>query len=78
MYLNHPNILKMYGFFDDDSKIYLILELASHGDIYKEIKKEVIFFLLKKKKLKIKNLKRKIKNSLKRNPPIISDKYAKD
>ena len=41
MYLNHPNVLKMYGFFDDDLKIYLILELASHSDIYKEIKKEV-------------------------------------
>jgi len=31
----------MLGFFDDHSKIHLILELASHGDIYKEIKKEV-------------------------------------
>ncbi|EAR83438.2 Serine/Threonine kinase domain protein (macronuclear) [Tetrahymena thermophila SB210] len=39
-YLNHPNVLKMHGFFDDSQKIYLILELASHGDIYKEIKRE--------------------------------------
>lgn len=37
-------MLKMFGFFHDDEKIYLILELASHGDIYKEIKREVIPF----------------------------------
>jgi len=35
----------MLGFFDDHSKVHLILELASHGDIYKEIKKEVNFIL---------------------------------
>lgn len=33
----------MCGFFDDAQKIYLILELASHGDIYKEIKREVSY-----------------------------------
>jgi hypothetical protein len=40
MFLSHPNILKMYGFFCDDSKIYLVLELACNNDIYKELKKE--------------------------------------
>lgn len=25
MFSNHPNILKMYGFFSDNSKIYLLL-----------------------------------------------------
>lgn len=25
MFFNHPNILKLYGFFDDEQNIYLIL-----------------------------------------------------
>lgn len=28
-YMNHPNILKMYGFFHDAKNIYLILEYCS-------------------------------------------------
>lgn len=39
MFSNHPNILKMYGFFSDNSKIYLLLELATHGCLFKEIRK---------------------------------------
>lgn len=39
MFSNHPNILKMFGFFSDDSKIYLLLELATHGCLFKEIRK---------------------------------------
>lgn len=35
MYSNHPNILKMYGFFDDEKKIYLLLELATHGCLFR-------------------------------------------
>ena len=35
MYSNHPNILKMYGFFSDESKIYLLLELATNGCLFK-------------------------------------------
>ena len=35
MFANHPNILKMYGFFSDYSKIYLLLELATHGCLFK-------------------------------------------
>ncbi len=40
MYSNHPNILKMYGFFSDKNKIYLILELATNGCLFKEIRKK--------------------------------------
>jgi hypothetical protein len=29
----------MYGFFWDDKKIYLILEYAPGGELYKELKK---------------------------------------
>lgn len=40
MFSNHPNILKMYGFFSDDKKIYLLLELATNGCLFKEIRKK--------------------------------------
>ncbi len=36
-HLDHPNILRMYGFFHDEKNIYLILEYASGGEIYKEL-----------------------------------------
>ena len=36
-YLDHPNILKMYGFFWDSKKIYLILEFALGGELYKDL-----------------------------------------
>ncbi len=35
----HPNILRMYGWFHDDSRIYLILEYACNGELYKKLKK---------------------------------------
>ncbi len=28
LFLNHPNIIKMYGYFDDLSSIYILLEAA--------------------------------------------------
>jgi serine/threonine protein kinase len=31
----------MYGFFWDDKKIYLILEYAPGGELYKELKKQL-------------------------------------
>ncbi|CAG4984625.1 unnamed protein product [Parnassius apollo] len=33
--LRHPNILRMYGYFHDEKRIYLILEYAKHGALYK-------------------------------------------
>ena len=38
-HLDHPNILKMYGFFWDVKKIYLILEFAIDGELYKDLQK---------------------------------------
>jgi aurora kinase A len=32
----------MYGFFDDRERIYLILEYAPNGDLFKEMKNQVI------------------------------------
>lgn len=35
MVFRHPNVLKMYGYFHDDTKIYLMLEYAARGELYK-------------------------------------------
>ncbi|KFB42377.1 AGAP001793-PA-like protein [Anopheles sinensis] len=34
-HLRHPNILRMYGYFHDESRIYLILEYAQGGTLFK-------------------------------------------
>jgi serine/threonine protein kinase len=36
-HLRHPNILRMYGYFYDAEKVYLILEHAVGGEIYKKL-----------------------------------------
>ncbi|KAL7671830.1 hypothetical protein ACOME3_006732 [Neoechinorhynchus agilis] len=37
-HLKHPNILKMLGWFHDERRIYLILEYAEKGELYKILK----------------------------------------
>lgn len=32
--MNHPNVLKMYGYFWDDINLYYILEYASSGELF--------------------------------------------
>ena len=39
MFLSHPNIIKMYGCFDDTSNIYIILEVGTGGQLYHQLKK---------------------------------------
>lgn len=39
-HLRHPNILQMYGFFFDDKRIYLILEYAPEGELYKDLQRQ--------------------------------------
>jgi hypothetical protein len=41
-HLDHENILKLYGCFWDEKRIYLILEYAPGGELYKDLKKSVI------------------------------------
>ncbi|XP_076620728.1 aurora kinase C [Colletes latitarsis] len=36
-HLRHPNILKMYGYFHDDKRVYLILEYAPNGELFQEL-----------------------------------------
>jgi len=38
-HLKHPNILRMYGWFHDDTRIYIILEYACFGELYKKLRK---------------------------------------
>ena len=37
--VRHPNILHMYGWFHDNARLYLILEYASRGELYRKLKK---------------------------------------
>lgn len=38
-HLRHPNILRLYGYFYDESRVYLILEYAAKGELYKELQR---------------------------------------
>lgn len=37
-HLRHPNILRLYGYFFDEKRVYLILEYAAGGELYKKLK----------------------------------------
>jgi len=39
-HLRHPNVLRMYGYFYDETRIYLILEFAANGEMYKYLKRQ--------------------------------------
>lgn len=39
-HLRHPNILRLFGYFHDASRIYLILEYAPKGALYKELQSQ--------------------------------------
>jgi serine/threonine protein kinase len=39
----HPNILQLYNYFYDQQRIYLILEYAPRGELYKELQKSRTF-----------------------------------
>ncbi|KAI9341536.1 Serine/threonine-protein kinase 6 [Zopfochytrium polystomum] len=38
-HLRHPNILRLYGYFYDQKRVYLILEYAAQGEMYKHLRK---------------------------------------
>ncbi|KAG6504374.1 hypothetical protein ZIOFF_036706 [Zingiber officinale] len=42
-HLRHPNILRLYGYFYDQTRVYLILEYAAKGELYKELQKSKCF-----------------------------------
>ncbi|XP_060231832.1 aurora kinase C isoform X1 [Meriones unguiculatus] len=38
-HLHHPNILRLYNYFHDARRVYLILEYAPRGELYKELQR---------------------------------------
>lgn len=38
-HLKHPNILRLFGYFYDNKKVYLILEYAPQGELYNKLRK---------------------------------------
>lgn len=36
--LNHPNLTKLYGFFHDEKRVYLLMEYMINGELYKVLK----------------------------------------
>lgn len=41
--LRHPNILQLYGHFHDNKRVFLILEFAGKGELYKHLRRETRF-----------------------------------
>lgn len=41
--LRHQNVLRLHGWFHDDERIFLILEYAHGGELYKELRKSGTF-----------------------------------
>lgn len=39
-HLRHPNVLRMFGYFYDETRVYLILEYAPRGEMYKIMQKQ--------------------------------------
>jgi len=39
-HLRHPNVLRLYGYFHDETRVYLILEFAAGGELYKVLQKD--------------------------------------
>lgn len=41
--LRHPNILQLYGHFHDSKRVFLILEFAGKGELYKHLRRQTKF-----------------------------------
>ena len=35
----HPHILRLYGYFHDEKRIFLMLEFAGKGELYKQLQR---------------------------------------
>lgn len=40
MHIRHPHITRMYAYFFDNSRIYMVLQYANGGEMYKHLKKK--------------------------------------
>lgn len=41
--LRHPNVLRLYGYFHDETRIFLMLEFAGKGELYRQLSKHGSF-----------------------------------
>jgi len=41
--LRHPNVLRLYGYFHDEKRIFLMLEFAGKGELYRQLSKQGSF-----------------------------------
>ena len=41
--LDHPNILKMYEFFEDEKRYYIVTDICKGGELFDEILKKGVF-----------------------------------
>jgi serine/threonine protein kinase len=42
-HLRHPNILRLYGYFYDQVRVYIILEYAANGELFKILREQKAF-----------------------------------
>ena len=42
-FIDHPNIVKLFGMFDDENKIYLILQYCEGGNLFNSLKGITVF-----------------------------------
>jgi len=40
--LDHPNVLKLYEYFEEKEKVYLIYEYLQGGELFNKVKKEKV------------------------------------
>ena len=43
MFLNHPKLVKMYGYFSDNENFYMLVEYMEEGSLYSLMKKNKKF-----------------------------------
>ncbi|KAJ7652061.1 other/AUR protein kinase [Mycena polygramma] len=41
--LRHPNVIRLYGFFHDEKRIFLMVEFAGQGELYRQLSKKGCF-----------------------------------
>ena len=41
--LRHPGVLRLYGYFHDEKRVYLVLELAPGGELFKRLQQDTRF-----------------------------------
>jgi serine/threonine protein kinase len=41
-FVNHPNICSMYGYFSDETNVYLLLELCADKSLYSIMKTQKV------------------------------------